>query len=517
MKLQPSALHLTVERSACLACCSKSAVQRAVNSGRLLAVYTPEGRPLVLRASLEKWIEWRFFYAGGTDDSTKMTVNEAAELVDMRPASLIDYIERGALTEYRNPAGRYVVDRQEFEVWRHTIAPRRSRLDPDVRWYTVEEIRKLTGYASQLPIYNEIQAGNLPSTLCRDPHTIHLVAEADLHDWLRRRSLKFPQAELRGQRLTLEQAARHYGVTVTILRQGLKLGKIPSSRQVSSGGSPIYLVGSEDVKAYLELRARDDAWTLHRAAEFLGIKYPYLVKVTREGQLPSQLDRHPYIGPRRVVDPDQLLDWFQNQRVPYRKEAVHLTHVVDVVEAARWSYRIISDVQKCLEDGTLPNWRGRIPRSALDRWLEGQGLPPSWKVPERSEWLRTEVAARQAGVSKFLVHKWINADEIKSKARGRNYLVHKPSLMQRARQHFARPEPAPELKQPYDPSSPIPKLTQDYYTTAEAAILSGMTRGGAYKALKKQKCRFEWDAGDRLYPRSEIRRWLESRLRTAPQ
>ena len=511
MLLQPSALHLTLERSACLACCSKSAVQRAVNSGRLLAVYTADGRPLVLRASLEKWIEWRFFYAGGTDDSSKMSVNEAAEIVDMRPASLIDYIERGAFTEYRNPAGRYVVDREEFEVWRHTIAPRRSRLDPNIRWYTVEEIRKLTGYASQVPIYTEIQTGNLPSTMCRDPHVIHLVSEADLHDWLRRRSQKFPQGNLRGQRLTLEQAAERFGVTVMILRQGLKLGKIPSSRQASSGGLPVYVVGSEDVEAYLQLRATDDAWTLHRAAEFIGMKYPYLVRVTREGELPSKMDRHPYIGPRRVVDPDQLMEWFAKQRVPYRKEAVHLSHVADVHEAARWSYRIVSEVQKCLDDGSLPNWRGQIPRSALDRWLEGQGLPPSWKVPERSEWLRTEVAARQVGVSKFLVHKWINSDEVKSKARGRNYLVNKQSLIQRARDHFARPEPAPELKQPYDPLNPVPKLTQEYYTTAEAARLSGMTPGGAYKALKRGKYRFELEAGDRLYPKAEIRRWLESR------
>ncbi|MBS2034253.1 helix-turn-helix domain-containing protein [bacterium] len=510
MLIQPSTLHLTIEQAAHLAGCSKSAVQRALNQGRLTAVYTAQGRALVLRESLDLWIEWRFFYAGGTDDADKISVNQAAELVEMRPANLVDYIERGAFTEHRNPAGRYILDRQEFEAWRHTIAPPRSRLDPSLRWYTVEEIRKLTGYASHLPIYSEIQAGRLKATQCRDPHTIHVVAQADLQKWLKERSRRFPQVALKGEKLTLEEAARRYGVTVMVLRQGMKLGMIPASRQVTKG-PVIYLVGSEDVEEYLKLRASDEAWTLVRAAEFLGLKYPYLVRVTREGDLPSRLDRHPAIGPRRIVDPDQLMEWFARQRIPYRKEAVHLSNVADLSEAARCSHRILSDVRICLEDGTLPNWKGLIPRFALDRWLEQQGLPPSWQADRDSQWLRTDAAAREAGVSKYLVHKWINSDEVQSRARGRNYLVHRQSLLRRAEEYFSQPPLAPELKTPYQTEAPVARLTQDYYTIVEAARLSGMTPGGAYKALERGKYGYERGSGQRLYPRQEIQRWLESR------
>lgn len=509
MNAQISTLHLPVLRAAELAGVSKSCINRAVRMGRIAASYLRDGQTLVDRASLEAWIEQRFYEEGGTHDPAFISLKEASGLVKMRYAGLTEYVKRGGLSTHTNPAGRFILDRQEFEAWRQTLPPLREELDPKIRWYSPKEIAELVGLKQNV-IKSHCLQGELRGTLCRTPYHSYVVDEAEVHRWLKARSEKFPQAELHGERLSLEQAAARFGVSTTVLRLGIKRGAIPFCKQMSQGGAYPIVVGSQDVENYLRARASDDAWTLHKAAEFIGMEYTLLVKVSRLKQLPSRVDRHPNIGPRRIVDPDELMAWLAVQPVPYRKEAAHLPNLATVAEAARLSLSMESTVREAIRDGSLRAWKEQIPRRALDSWLKKRGFAPSWKQEKNTEWMRTISAAKLVGVSKGTICEWIRRKKVVSKGVGRRRLVHRQSVLEQSDRLDGVPREAPEFARLWTPGTP---LTLDFYTSAEAAQLSGMTLNSANAALVKAKIKRKGrDDRGFLYPRKQIERWLLERF-----
>lgn len=500
---------MTISRAAEMAGVNKSTIAKAVRAGRIRATTLRDGQVVVDPASLDAWIEKHFYAEGGTNDPAMISLREASELVKIRYAALTDYVKRGTLSTHYNPAGRFILNRQEFEEWRETLPPLREDLDTTVRWYTLKEIAALVSLNYSVVLTATLN-GELRATPCRIPYHSSVVAEAELRRWLQERSKKFPQAELHGDSLTLEQAAERFGVTTTILRLGIKRGVIPFCKQMSQGGSYPYLVGSEDVAAYLRARASDDAWTLHKAAEFIGMEYTLLVKVSRLKQLPSRVDRHPNIGPRRIVDPDELFAWLAEQPVPYRKEAAHLSNLATVAEAARLSLSMESTVREAIRQGTLRAWKEQIPRRALDSWLKKRGLEPSWKQEKNTEWIRIISAARLVDVAKGTIFEWIRRKKILSKGVGRRRLVQRASVLAQADRLAARPRKAAEFAQVWSPGT---ELTLDFYTSREAARLSGMSPTGAHKSLVRSGLKHQGrDGKSLLYPRAEIERWLLERF-----
>ncbi|ODT71179.1 hypothetical protein ABS71_08185 [bacterium SCN 62-11] len=502
-------MNLSIQRASEIAGVSKTTIAKAVRAGRIQASHLRDGQVLVHPNSLEAWIEKRFHEEGGTHDPKMISLREASELVKMRYGAVTDYVKRGTLSTHTNPAGRFILDRQEFEEWRKSLPPLREEMDPNVRWYTFQDIAELVGLNNSV-IKFSAEKGELRATPCRTPYHSFVVDEAEVQRWLQERSKKFPQAELHGQRLSLEAAAARFGVTITVLRLGIKRGAIPFCKQMSEGGSYPYIVGSEDVEAYVKARASDDAWTLHKAAEFIGMEYTLLVKVSRLKQLPSRVDRHPNIGPRRIVDPDELMAWLAVQPVAYRKEAAHLPNLATVAEAARLSLSMESTVREAIRNGSLRAWKEQIPRRALDSWLKKRGFEPSWKQEKNTEWMRTISAAKLVDVCKGTICEWIRRKKVVSKGVGRRRLVQRESVLAQAARLDGEPRQAPEFAQLWRPGT---KLTLDSYTSREAARLSGMTPHGAHAALVKARLKSKGkDGRSLLYPRKAIERWLLERF-----
>lgn len=428
MTVQESTLLLSADQAATLAGVLPSSVLALARQGKLSSRLTSTGRVLIERASLERWLDQRFLNAGGTHDPARISLVEAGQLSHQKPASLREYVKRGGLQAHWNETGKLILDRQEFLEWNARLPPLRNQLDPSVRWFSMEEVDKLVGskagFASRLA-----REGELKATPCRTPHHSYVVAEADLKEWLKERAKKFPQADLRGEAMTLEAAAERFGVKYALLWHAVKRKLIPASRQQHIGPALI-LVGSQDVEQFLETRLLDKSWTLRRAAEFVGMDYPLLVRAARAGQLPTRVEIHPHWGRRQVVEPEALMKWLATQPVPYRKEAAHLSGAATIEEAARLSLQRVDSVREEIAQGKLPALCELIPRRALDRWLKQRGFPPSWKDHLHAEWMRTEDAARLVAVSESAILVWLKSGHLQGEQRGRRWLVRRASLLE---------------------------------------------------------------------------------------
>ena len=78
MMAQPSTLRLSSQRAAELAGVGRSTINGAIRAGKLAATQMRDGQVLVDRASLEAWIERRFYEEGGTDDPNMISLREEA-------------------------------------------------------------------------------------------------------------------------------------------------------------------------------------------------------------------------------------------------------------------------------------------------------------------------------------------------------------------------------------------------------------------------------------------------------
>ena len=175
---------------------------------------------LIEKASLDKWLKVRFYLRGGTDDLSMIALSEAAELAQCREGNLLHFVGLGELTGKENPEGRLVLDRAKFMVWLEGLPPHCDTLDPNVRWWTVLEIASLV-QLSPLTVSHDIAKGRLTGVYARSKKgpPKYLVAEPDLHAWIKERSEIYQPAPTRGELLSLEQAVQRYGTDGQLLQR----------------------------------------------------------------------------------------------------------------------------------------------------------------------------------------------------------------------------------------------------------------------------------------------------------
>lgn len=480
-------MRATVGQAAEMAGIGVDGVRAAIRRGDLVASRNARGGVFIERAELDRWIELRFLKAGGTDDPTKMTMREACERARCVINVLYHAIKRGKLTEHRNGAGKRILDREEFEEWVAGLDPLVEDLDPSVRWYTVAEVAKLVNLAPG-SVHSDIARNKLPSTICR-PTLKRYISESDIHEWIRKREALYPQAPLDGKPMLInKEAAESFNTSVETLRSAVRRGFLPDHRRFT-GTSPKQVVGARDVEKFLADYQSEDAWTVTRIVEWVGVSRGPVYKAVEEGMLPLRTERHPLHGPRRVVDPGDLLSWLATDPVSYCSEAAHLSCLADAEEAAKLSGLSLETVQEAMARGDLVALNGSLSRYDLDRWLEAQGLPPSWQHPAEQEWLRLSEAAELVNMSTAGLKAWIRKGHLPARKKGRRFLLQRKVLLEtvarrRPADKVTLGEAARELKVSFD--------------RLRAAVRRGelaVEKVGRFFMVRPEDVQVWWDAG----------------------
>ena len=144
-------------------------------------------------------------------------------------------------------------------------------------------------------------------------------------------------------------------------------------------------MGCLDVEDYLaQLSQEDSAWTCDRIAEFTGIPSYQVREAIRRGRLVTS-------GRDQIASVEALVRWLEDFAPPYRAEVAHLSPLLSSKVAGKVSKLGQTQVVKAIRADRLralaveaaTGIRYYIPRRNLDVWLIKQGLPPSWKTPNR--------------------------------------------------------------------------------------------------------------------------------------
>ena len=379
-------MNVSLQRAAEIAGVNKTTIAKAVRAGKILASHLRDGQVLVHPNSLDAWIEKRFHEEGGTHDPAMISLREASELVKMRHGAVTDYVKRGTLSTHTNPAGRFILDRQEFEQWRASLPPLRQDMDPSVRYYTFQEIADLVGLNLSV-VASAAEKGEMRAIPCRTPYHSFVVEEAEVKRWLQERSKKFPQAELHGERLSLEAAARLSGMSPNGAHAALVKARLKSKGR--DGQSLLY--PRKEIERWLLDRFHQQGETLgseqislRDAAQATGRSVAYLRAQIAQGKLARQ--RNP--AGELVLSRRDLDLWLEVRGpAPTRmKPEVRYTSAVELAEQLGLNF---NTVHRHIHKGALQAVRG--PKGA---WMVSDEALAAWKASPPFQVVAARLRAR---------------------------------------------------------------------------------------------------------------------------
>ncbi|MBX3169360.1 MAG: helix-turn-helix domain-containing protein [Candidatus Eremiobacteraeota bacterium] len=294
---------------------------------------------------------------------------------------------------------------------------------PEREWST-KQLAELVGL-SRATILKDVAKGHL-----RAHHEGRrlLVKERDFREWLNWRSSQLPQANLRGERLTLLEGAERCGLGHHVLLGAIERGLLPASKRLD-GGPARWVIGADDLADFVRSRNQDVHWTARRIAQVTGLSETSVNRALADGQLSFELRTHPRHGPQRVVSEERLVAWLEQSAPPYCKQAAHLPHLLWPEEAAQRFGPELAEVKEHLETGLLAGVAGRVTRYGLDEWLRAQGLSPSWQLDEDSQWISVGRAAELTGTPIVTLQAWVARGLIPRQRRGRRWLLERKSLL----------------------------------------------------------------------------------------
>jgi predicted DNA-binding transcriptional regulator AlpA len=427
--------YVSIKQAAELAKVGETSIRRALTSGKIVGTTSGSSNSMVHRPSLNSWIVHAQLARGRWQDEQSCSVRVAAQLAGCSDTIIHNAARAGLLVASQTAQGYWLIDRESLQRWLSEKPPAAAELHGE--FMSTEDANKLSGIAIHR-LHRAINRGELEAVRVRTGVGQHpfRIPVAAFNGWLLNTSPRFDTTRLRGELVSLEEAARRLGLNAEVLGRNVKRGRLPSARGLGPGQP--YVLGMEDVTAWVQARCdirEGKAWVLDRVSRFTGLERHRLVRSIQSKELLASEVPNPAGGrPRYRFEPSALRSWIQQHCPAYSKESAGLSAGLSVNEVSTQSGLSESAVLAAIEaeelealgvpEGDTIEWI--ISRCAFDRWCKGLGIDRS-----RSPLVTISEAESISGLSPTILYDALKKDQLRGvvgRGRGARSWIERRSL-----------------------------------------------------------------------------------------